>query len=103
MPRLREFSRAETGENRDRYVLRLPDARGVENHELIISSPRDVAQEILGEAEIKITIKEDSTPEDWEREVRPLWDQQGRDLRKATELEEVRTLFKQSIPEDTRA
>jgi hypothetical protein len=99
MARLADFERADTEEDRDRYVLHLPGADGVVRHELIVSSPRGLAEELLGEGEIEVTVAEDATPEDWDRQVRSVHASQQRHLEQLTGLTDVRAMLKPHVPD----
>ena len=91
--------RTEVDEAREtRYVARVADAKGAERYELVIAGPRAAIEKTFGEAELDVTIDPDADKSQWERELRPAFEQEQRARSEFAAFENVPELFKKKQP-----
>src|SRR5687767_81798 len=95
--RLEDVERTGRGA-RTRFVTRLADASGAERYELVIAGPRAAIERSFADAELDVAIDPKADKREWERHLRPAWEEENRARSEFLALENVPGLYKKKAP-----
>lgn len=83
---------------RTRYRALVADATGAERYELVIAGARATIDRAFGEAEFDVAVDPKADQREWERQLRPAWEEEQSARQEFAALENIPELFKKKPP-----